>query len=233
MQLDINGEIEINGIKLEISELIIDNQDVHTYATWSKNNIEDIKLLKHKGITIIKNGKLVMQCNNDCIECPMCESTELHIYTQPNTFRISNGYRCADKGTYSESIEALSSSKIKSKHDIELKKAYELIDKEFNRKRTKFVTNETLKVIISNIDDALTPNMCEHYDEYGHVRIELETIEISKNKYGYTMWYHGRMGDYGLSSTVYLNKKCDVEEIANALRNKYYKKYRTSIKVVK
>lgn len=233
MELNIKGNIEINGINLKINKLIIEDQQVKAYTNYSETDIKDIKLMKQGDLTIIKNGKFAIKCNNDCKNCPLCEITMLDIYTRPNSFKIGKGYRCGKKGTYSETLESLPSSKIKSKHEIELKKAYELIDELFIRRRSKYVTDMTMELLIEEIDDALTPNMYEHYNEYGHARIELETIEISKNRYGYTLWYHGRMGDYGLSSTVYLNRKCDVQAIARALRERYYGKYMTDVKIIK
>lgn len=231
MELNIKGNIEINGINLKINKLVIEDEQVKAYTNYSETNIKNIKLLKQGDLTIIKNGKFSIKCNKDCKNCPLCKITMFDIYTRPNSFKIGKGYRCGKKGTYSETLEELPSSKIKSKHEIEIRKAYELIDELFIRRKSKYVTDMTIDLLIEEIDDALTPNMCEHYDEYGHERIELETIEIRKNKYGYTLWYHGRMGDYGLSSTVYLNRKCNVEEIASALRNRYYKTYRTNIKI--
>lgn len=230
MELNIRGEIEINGIKIDATKLIIKDGKVKAYTNYAENSLKDIKQLRHGNLTIIKDGKLALKCNNHCKDCPMCEDARLEVYTNPNTFRIMWGYRCSNKGTYSETLEKLPTSKIKSEHEIELKRAYEQINDKFARRRTKYVTDETIKMLISEIDDALTPNMYEHYNEYGHERIELETVEIRKNKYGYTLWYDGRMGDYGLSSTIYLNKKCDVDAVIDALKSRYYRKYRTDFR---
>ena len=229
MELKTKDRITINNLNLNTSKISIDDGRIGVYANYTEYDIKDIKLLKHNGQTIIKNGQLQLQCNKQCNNCPMHETIRFEIYTRPNSFRIEKGHHCTHKNTYSETIETLPISRRKSKIDIELRKAYKDIDEKFNYRRTKYVTDETLKEIINEIDDALTPDMYEHYDEYGHVRIELETIEIRKNDYGYTLWYHGRMGDYGLSSTIYLNSKCDTNIIARKLRERYYPRYRTEI----
>lgn len=229
MQLNIRDNIQINGIDLKATRLEITDTGIKAYTNYVEAPISNIKLLEHGNIKIIEDGKLALKCDNNCKDCPMCEDARLEVYTNPNSYKLEWAYRCSKSDTYSERIEDLPFSRTKSKKEIELKKAYELIKEHFLYRRTDYVTKESLKKVFDNIDDALTPNMYEHYNEYGHVRIELETIEIRKNRYGYTLWYDGRMGDYGLSSRIYLSDKCDVGLMASELRNRYYGNYRTKV----
>lgn len=233
MELKIqDAKLEVNGVTLKARKVRIENGEVMLYLDYTELPIKEIKHLASPNLEIIKDGKVALTCNNDCENCPLCEKYRFEVYDAPLTYTIDWGYKCAKKGRYSETLENLPNSRIKYASDIELKKAYEKIKAKFYRKSKNTVTKQTIKEIIEHIDDALIPNMNENWDEYGHSRIELNTIEISKNKYGYQLWYDGRMGDYGLGCTnIYIHKNCDIQKLRDAVSRRYYNKYRTDIKV--
>ena len=231
MELKIKNGIDINGVNLKTRKIRIENGVAKIYADYTEIPIKDISNLSDGDFQIIKDGKVALTCNNDCMRCPMCEDYRFEIYSKPLSYSIEWGYKCAKKSRYSETLEDLPNSRIKYASDIELKKAYEKIKAKFYRKSRNTVTKQTIKEIIEHIDDALIPNMAENWDEYGHSRIELNLLEVSKNKFGYQLYYSGRMGDYGLGCTdILIHKNCDIQELKDALRKRYYKKYRTEIR---
>ena len=230
MEIKINNAIDINGVNLKTNKIRIEDGVAKIYANYTEIPIKKISNLSDGDFQIVKDGKLTLTCDNNCKDCPLCENYRFKIYSQPLTFSIEYGYKCAKKDRYSETLEDLPNSRIKYASDIELKKAYEKIKAKFYRKSRNTVTKQTIKEIIEHIDDALVPNMYEHYDEYGGVRIELNLLQISKNKFGYQLYYSGRMGDYGLGTDILIHKNCDIQALKDALRQRYYKKYRTEIR---
>lgn len=228
-----DGVIEIDGVELKARRVRIEDGKAKLYLDYTELPIKQIEHLASPNLEIVKDGKVALTCNNDCINCPMCEKYRFEIYSAPSRYSIEWGYKCAKKSRYSETLEDLPKSRIKYASTIEVKKGFDVIKQKFYRKSRNTVTKATIKEVIEEIDDALVPNMAENWDEYGHSRIELNEIDIRQNKYGYTLDYHGRMGDYGLHSQIYIHKNCDIQLLKQKLRDRYYRKYRTEIKVYK
>ena len=234
MELKIkDGVIEFNGVELKSRKIRIEDGKAMLYLDYTELPINEIKHLASPNLEIVKDGKLVLACNNDCANCPMCEKYRFDIYSAPSRFTMEWGYKCAKKSRYAETLEDLPNSRIKYASDIEIRKGFDVIKQKFYRKSRNTVTKETIKEVIEELDSALTPNMAENWDEYGHSRIELNDIDIRQNRYGYILSYYGRMGDYGLNSEVYIHKNCDVQLLKQKLRDRYYRKYRTDVTIYK
>lgn len=230
MEINIDGGVIINGVNLKSRKIRIENGRVGLYLDYTDLPVNAIKHLATSNMDIVKDGKIVLNCNNDCLRCPMCEDYQFRIYAQPRSFTLENGYRCALKGKFAENIAALAKSRVKHASEIEVKKGFDVVNKKFYRKQAKYITEQTIKEVITEIDECLTPQMYEHYDEYGGVRIDLDSIHIEDKKYGYILTCDGRMGDYGLYTKIYIHKRCDIQALKSRLRDRYYKKYRTDIK---
>ena len=210
-----NARVEINEVKKEVQLNIAYNKGIC--------NLEDVKELIIDNKIIIKNGEIKTRCE-ECTGCIFCKNIRIDVYSTPRTFEIEEGFYCGYKKTYSETIENLKRSKIKRKSDIELKKAYEKINEKFKYRRERFITEESIKEVISDIEQCMTPSMeMEAVDEYGHLRIELEKIRLLKNKYGYSVSHYGKMGDNGWASEIYLSGKCNIDKLENELRKKFSK----------
>lgn len=109
-----------------------------------------------------------------------------------------------------------------SKYQIELKNKYEEIKERFKYKREKFITEESTKEVIKDIQHCMTPSSDgEAINEYGDYWIRLENIRIDKNKYGYDIYHYGDIGDYGWTSTVYLHKRCNIKVLKEALEKEF------------
>ncbi len=93
----------------------------------------------------------------------------------------------------------------------------------YKNRRGAYVTEKTIEYVVDEIKSALTPNMAEDITEYGSSRIELNTIELYRNPYLYKstkdalLYYRGRMGDYGLSDVLVIDRRCDFDDLLKAL----------------
>ena len=93
----------------------------------------------------------------------------------------------------------------------------------FKNRRDAYVTEQTIEYVVEQIKGALTPNMAEDIDEYGGSRIELNSIELYRNPYLYKstkdalLYYRGRMGDYGVSDILVIDRRCDFGDLLKAL----------------
>ena len=198
----------------------------HIRLTADTRRIKDLHY--EDGRQIIKNGKILIECNKDCENCPMHETTRFEVFITSHTFRTEKGHKCNKRKVYSETIEELPYSRQKAKWKIELRKQYEGIHEKFKYRRSPYITEESIKEVIDDIHTCMTPSVDgDLINEYGHKRLELEKIELSKNDYGYEVYHYGRMGDYGWSSTVRLHRNCNMRELESALR----REFNTSFKV--
>lgn len=105
-------------------------------------------------------------------------------------------------------------------HWTEARKAQEIErNKEvYKNRRAKYVTEKTIEYVVKEINSALVPSMAEDIDEYGNSRIELEDIRFYKEGKYTILSYHGRMGDYGISDLLVIDRRCDVDELIKVLR---------------
>lgn len=215
----------LNGMEFDCNQVEITDNSVsvnHGWKTVCKLPLNNVKELSFNGGTIFKDGKFSFECSGKCRSCPMMEIKELDVYISPGTYRRGSIHYCNRRERYSEDIEKLPTSRMKYTSDLRLRKAYGGIKDKFLRKGVKHITQETVKECINDIESCMTPNSeGEAYNEYGHYHIELEQVEIRENKYGYSVYHHGRMGDYGWTSNILIHKRCDKDKLYSALRKRY------------
>lgn len=216
------NELIVNNIVFKYPQEIEIEDDLLFINKPYKNakcNLKEIKEVICDGKTIIKNGKIKVKCSK-CEDCPLCKKIELRIPAGPSSFTIENGFFCGKEKIYSDDIKTLKKSKIKSKHSIELQKCYKKIEEKYKRRREKYITEDTIKTVIKDIEDMLSTEYGT-YNEYGHECLMLESIRINKNDYGYELTHDGRIGDNGWYSTIYIHKKCNIRKLEIELRKKY------------
>ena len=232
MEIKVKNDIIINDVILKYVRFVEITKNKVNISRSGECEIKNIKLLQIDGKDIIKNGELLLTCD-DCNNCSFCSEVRFEIPINPHTFDLEYGFYCGKRKVFSEDINDLKTSRIKSKYDIELRKGYELINDEFKYKRANFITEKSIKKIVDDIKYCMTPcNPTADIDEYGHKRIELEEIRVSKNKYGFEVYHDGIMGDCAWTSKIYLHKKCDMDKLSDVLRNiciKHHGKFRSNI----
>lgn len=217
MEISVKDTVLINNITLN-RVTAVEIEDNKVKFGMGECDCKDIKEMLVDEKCIIKNGKLKIGCKN-CDECPMCKEISFEIHISSHTLKREQGFYCGYNKVYSEEIDKLKRSRIRSKSEIELRKSYELIEEKFKYRRQGYITDETIKECINDIKQCMIP--CEEghaINEYGHRRIELERIRIYKNDYGYVVYHYGKMGDDGWSSKIYVHKKCDAKRLVSELR---------------
>ena len=225
MEINVKNNLLINNVLLkgatsvEVTEDNIVRFGRSPFYNMGECKCKDINKLLIDDKEIIKNGKLLVDCW-DCHDCPICKKVDFGIYLTPHTFKREKGYYCGKNKVYSENIDNLKNSRVKSKGEIELKNSYKIIEDKFKYRREKYITSKSIKECVDDIEDCMNPsNERDAINEYGHKRIELEQIRLYKNDIGYTVNHYGIIGDYGWSSKIYIHKRCDVNKLASVLRS--------------
>lgn len=95
----------------------------------------------------------------------------------------------------------------------------------YRNRRGKYVTEKTIEYVVKEINQSLIPNMAEDIDEYGNSRIELNDIRFYNHGKHIILSYHGRMGDYGISDILVIDRRCDLDELIKSLRFEFSKWY--------
>lgn len=220
-------DIQIDHIQIYAHEIEITGNEVKIPQSRLQAKIKDIKDLHYGNTQLIKDGEVKLTCTKNCSNCPMHKRINFEVYITSHSFRNVEGHKCCNRNVYDDDIEHLPFSRQKSKWKIELYKQYEGINEKFKYRRTPYITEKSIEEIVQDIRDCMTPSVDgDLIDEYGHERLELECIELRQNAYGYEVYHHGRMGDYGWSSTIRLHRNCDMDAVESALR----KKFRTTFK---
>lgn len=89
----------------------------------------------------------------------------------------------------------------------------------YRNRRAKYVTEKTIEYVVKDINNSLIPDCRgEDIDEYGNSRIELEDIRFYNHGKHIILSYHGRMGDYGISDILVIDRRCDLNELISTLR---------------
>ena len=228
MIIPVKDTITINKIQIYAHEIEINDKEIRLPKNGMKAKTKDITDLHYGDTQLIKDGKVNLKCTKDCNNCPMHKNIKFDVYITSHSFKMENGHKCCNRNVYSEDIGDLPYSRQKSKWKIELRKQYEGINEKFKYRRTPYITEKSIEEVLEDIEDCMTPSVDgDVIDEYGHRRLELESIELRRNMLGFEVYHHGRMGDYGWSSTVRLHRNCDMGLMESALRNRF----RTDIKV--
>lgn len=227
MKIETKENFSINDVEMK-GRVVVDIEDEGVtltqgcYYNFGKCPISKVKRMVCDDNEIIRNGKVLVSCDQ-CDGCPMLQQVELFVYTGPSRGRREPGYYCGKNKVYSEDISKLKKSKIKSKSEIEEKKSYEQVEEKFKRRRAKYITEETIKECIKDIESCLSTEYGT-YNEYGHEVLMLESMYVTKNKFGYKFVHDGRIGDDGWYNTIRLHKKCDIDALRGALARRFGKR---------
>lgn len=223
MEIQADESLIINDIEMSKTTVTIDGKEVvlgkPVAHKFGRCDIKKVKKMICNGKEIIRNGKVLVKCDK-CEGCPMLKTTTAFIHTGINVGKRKTIYYCGKNEVYSEELKALKKSKIKSKREIEERRAYECLEERFKRRREKYITEETIKECIDDIQNCLNSEYGT-YNEYGHKVVMLENIRITKNDYGYKLTHDGRLGDDGWYNKVRIHKKCDISKLRRALELKF------------
>jgi len=98
-----------------------------------------------------------------------------------------------------------------------------IIEEKFKYKRQKYITEQTVKEIIKQINYDMNNGSEQTYiDEYGNVRLSLDNIRIfPKAEICPNLRYNGRKGDYQFNDEIILHPRCNFDKIKQELE-KYY-----------
>lgn len=100
---------------------------------------------------------------------------------------------------------------------------------QFKNRRSKYVTEKTVEYIKRDIYDSFMSGT--GINEYGQVRRELRNLDLyySDSEKIYILSYHGRVGDYGVSEKIVLDRRVDLEEIKKLMKE--YEKVHRGVKL--